>query len=205
MQFPTWTIMNHHEPSWTIMNHGRIIYTYIYNILYIITYQNIWLSPGSFHQSPQRFPKVFVHQFLLHSSCRTENPAEADFFFVPIYAACVMTKEKKLADDPRRLDLSDSRRPAGKISRSCDSFSKSFRELFGVFFKHRKVIYVLFFHQLCWCVPFLYRFDPQWLIRAPCFLTAQWWRHKTKHTIPCGRLYPTWIPVDVQWYIHIYI
>ena len=48
------------------------------------------------------FPKVFVHQFLLHSSCRTENPAEADFFFVPIYAACVMTKEKKLADDPQR-------------------------------------------------------------------------------------------------------
>ncbi|CAL1165889.1 unnamed protein product [Cladocopium goreaui] len=43
--------------------------------------------------------EVFVHQFLLHSSCRTENPAEADFFFVPIYAACVMTKEKKLADE----------------------------------------------------------------------------------------------------------
>ena len=89
--------------------------------------------PGSFHQSPQRFPKVFVHQFLLHSSCRTENPAEADIFFVPIYAACVMTKEKKLADDPRRLDLSDSRRPAGKISRSCDSFSKSFGSVWSFF------------------------------------------------------------------------
>ncbi|CAJ1376836.1 unnamed protein product [Effrenium voratum] len=43
--------------------------------------------------------EVFVHQFLLHSSCRTTNPQEADFFFVPVYAACVMTKEKKLAGD----------------------------------------------------------------------------------------------------------
>ena len=40
-----------------------------------------------------------VHQFLLHSSCRTENPAEADFFFVPVYAACVMTKERKTAEE----------------------------------------------------------------------------------------------------------
>ncbi|CAK9008449.1 Probable glucuronoxylan glucuronosyltransferase F8H (FRA8 homolog) (Protein FRAGILE FIBER 8 homolog) [Durusdinium trenchii] len=43
--------------------------------------------------------EVFVHQFLLHSSCHTEDPNEADFFFVPVYAACVMTKEKKLADE----------------------------------------------------------------------------------------------------------
>ena len=32
-----------------------------------------------------------------------ENPEEADFFFVPIYAACVMTKEKKQADESRFL------------------------------------------------------------------------------------------------------
>ena len=40
-----------------------------------------------------------VHQFLLHSTCRTENPAEADFFFVPVYAACVMTKDRNTADE----------------------------------------------------------------------------------------------------------
>eukprot|EP00933_Yihiella_yeosuensis_P015901 TRINITY_DN13730_c0_g1_i3.p1 TRINITY_DN13730_c0_g1~~TRINITY_DN13730_c0_g1_i3.p1 ORF type:complete len:538 (-),score=61.42 TRINITY_DN13730_c0_g1_i3:194-1807(-) len=43
--------------------------------------------------------EVFVHRFLLHSECRTEDPNEADFFFVPVYAACVMTKESKLAGD----------------------------------------------------------------------------------------------------------
>jgi len=41
--------------------------------------------------------EVFVHRFLLHSDCRTQDPDEADFFFVPIYAACVMTKENKKA------------------------------------------------------------------------------------------------------------
>jgi len=43
--------------------------------------------------------EVFVHRWLMHSECRTEDPAEADFFFVPVYAACVMTKEGKLAGD----------------------------------------------------------------------------------------------------------
>ena len=51
-----------------------------------------------FHHS--MFPQVFVHQFLLHSSCRTENPAEADFFYVPIYASCVMSKKNKYAPEP---------------------------------------------------------------------------------------------------------
>eukprot|EP00927_Polykrikos_kofoidii_P048240 TRINITY_DN4245_c0_g1_i1.p1 TRINITY_DN4245_c0_g1~~TRINITY_DN4245_c0_g1_i1.p1 ORF type:complete len:607 (+),score=83.92 TRINITY_DN4245_c0_g1_i1:92-1912(+) len=37
--------------------------------------------------------EVFVHRYLLNSECRTENPEEADLFFVPVYAACVMTKE----------------------------------------------------------------------------------------------------------------
>ncbi|CAL1165881.1 unnamed protein product, partial [Cladocopium goreaui] len=43
--------------------------------------------------------EVFVHQFMLHSSCRTENPAEADFFYVPIYASCVMSKKNKYAPE----------------------------------------------------------------------------------------------------------
>lgn len=43
--------------------------------------------------------EVFVHRYLLHSECRTEDPEEADFFFVPVYAACVMTKDGKLAGD----------------------------------------------------------------------------------------------------------
>jgi len=41
--------------------------------------------------------EVFVHKYLQHSSCATEIPEEADFFFVPVYAACVMTKEDKKA------------------------------------------------------------------------------------------------------------
>lgn len=43
--------------------------------------------------------EVFVHKFMLHSSCRTENPAEADFFYVPIYASCVMSKKNKYAPE----------------------------------------------------------------------------------------------------------
>eukprot|EP00747_Dinoflagellata_sp_TGD_P178997 gnl/TRDRNA2_/TRDRNA2_29031_c0_seq1.p1 gnl/TRDRNA2_/TRDRNA2_29031_c0~~gnl/TRDRNA2_/TRDRNA2_29031_c0_seq1.p1 ORF type:complete len:386 (+),score=20.23 gnl/TRDRNA2_/TRDRNA2_29031_c0_seq1:153-1160(+) len=31
--------------------------------------------------------------------CRTEDPDQADFFFVPVYAACVMTQERLLARD----------------------------------------------------------------------------------------------------------
>ena len=41
-------------------------------------------------------------QWFFHCGTRIEeNPEEADFFFVPIYAACVMTKEKKQADESR--------------------------------------------------------------------------------------------------------
>lgn len=41
--------------------------------------------------------EVFVHRFLMHSDCRTQDPQDADFFFVPVYAACVMTKNGKSA------------------------------------------------------------------------------------------------------------
>ena len=34
--------------------------------------------------------------------CRRKK---ADFFFVPVYAACVMTKEKKLADETGQMKL----------------------------------------------------------------------------------------------------
>ncbi|CAE8593604.1 unnamed protein product, partial [Polarella glacialis] len=47
--------------------------------------------------------EVFVHRWFMHSECRTEDPSEADFFFVPVYAACVMTKEEKLADEMDRF------------------------------------------------------------------------------------------------------
>ena len=148
-------------------------------------------------------PQVFVHQFLLHSSCRTGETLRRRTF-----SSC---QSMPPASWPRRRNWpmipggggkrATVGRPAGKISFEAANVFQIISGVVWSFFKHRKVMFC-FFHQLCWCVPFLYRFDPQWLIRAPCFLTAQWWRHKTKHTIPCGRLYPTWIPVDVQWYIH---
>ena len=35
--------------------------------------------------------EVFVHKFFEFSECRTYDPEEADFFYVPFYAACTMT------------------------------------------------------------------------------------------------------------------
>ena len=46
--------------------------------------------------------KVFVHKFLQQSACRTEFPEEADVFFVPMYASCVMSKENIFAKASRR-------------------------------------------------------------------------------------------------------
>eukprot|EP00434_Breviolum_minutum_P036115 symbB.v1.2.031987.t1/scaffold3776.1/size50502/2 len=43
--------------------------------------------------------EVFVHKFLQQSACRTEFPEEADVFFVPMYASCVMSKENIFAKE----------------------------------------------------------------------------------------------------------
>ena len=51
--------------------------------------------------------KVFVHKFLQQSACRTEFPEEADVFFVPMYASCVMSKENIFAKASRRLKPRD--------------------------------------------------------------------------------------------------
>ena len=63
---------------------------------------NLSRKTQKFLTLPQPFPsfsQVFVHQFLQHSSCRTDDPTEADFFFVPIYASCVMSKKNKYAPE----------------------------------------------------------------------------------------------------------
>ena len=36
--------------------------------------------------------EVLFHRYFLSSSCRTEDPEKADFFFVPVYGTCIFTK-----------------------------------------------------------------------------------------------------------------
>ena len=41
----------------------------------------------------------FFHRWLLQSECRTTDASAADFFFVPVYAACVMTRRNVSATE----------------------------------------------------------------------------------------------------------
>ncbi|CAE7661740.1 GUT1 [Symbiodinium pilosum] len=93
-----WNLQTHQSASYPLLLglnpqgcYDLGVRVYVYDTLFAA--RPVECSQGMFAS------EVFVHQFLLHSSCRTENPAEADFFFVPVYAACVMTKERKTAED----------------------------------------------------------------------------------------------------------
>ena len=157
MQFPTWTIMKHHEASWSIMKHHEASWTimnhhepwpcniHIY-ILYIIIYQNIWLSPGSFHQSPQRFP--------LRSSCTNfccTAPVARRTLRRRTFSSC---QSMPPASWPRRRNWPMIPGGGGKRATVGDqlgksrlklrTYSKSFRELFGVFLNIGKLCFVFF-------------------------------------------------------------
>lgn len=46
--------------------------------------------------------EVFFHRYLLTSSCRTTNPDEADFFYVPIYGTCLFVRNEVVNDTQAR-------------------------------------------------------------------------------------------------------
>ncbi|CAE7504815.1 IRX10 [Symbiodinium necroappetens] len=48
--------------------------------------------------------EVMLHRFLLRSRCRTRDPAEADFFYVPFYSFCFQNLHIKPGTETEELD-----------------------------------------------------------------------------------------------------
>ena len=58
---------------------------------------------GSFCRDNQWGFEVMLHDWFLSCPCRTDDPAEADFFFVPHYTACHLNVESVSEGESQRL------------------------------------------------------------------------------------------------------
>jgi len=54
--------------------------------------------------------EVFFHRWVMHSDCATDDPEEADYFFVPFYSACISTKDEKIAKEMNAMYLNQLKR-----------------------------------------------------------------------------------------------
>ncbi|CAE8588209.1 unnamed protein product [Polarella glacialis] len=68
--------------------HGSSLKVFVYDVPENLTSQPLHCVTG------QWGTEVLFHHFFLNSACRTTDPSEADFFYVPIYATCLFTKQE---------------------------------------------------------------------------------------------------------------
>eukprot|EP00746_Dinoflagellata_sp_MGD_P039729 gnl/MRDRNA2_/MRDRNA2_195943_c0_seq1.p1 gnl/MRDRNA2_/MRDRNA2_195943_c0~~gnl/MRDRNA2_/MRDRNA2_195943_c0_seq1.p1 ORF type:complete len:528 (+),score=70.77 gnl/MRDRNA2_/MRDRNA2_195943_c0_seq1:167-1585(+) len=107
-----WGLQTHQSAGYPLLLGLKPLSCYGFNIKVYVYETDFAVRPLGCSQG-MFASEVFVHRFFVHSTCRTEDPDEADFFFVPVYAACVMTKDGKLAGDMDAfyLDLVQNKLP----------------------------------------------------------------------------------------------
>ena len=83
------------------------------------------------------FTEVWVHEFFQRASCRVDNPAQADFVYVPIYLSCYDMQGPKRGDQALALeklmgDLMAQEGPPVLLVFTCEKWKmKGWRSLLG--------------------------------------------------------------------------
>ncbi|CAJ1348032.1 unnamed protein product [Effrenium voratum] len=73
--------------------HGSHLKIFVYDVPDNLTSRPLECALG------QWGTEVLFHRYLLSSSCRVDDPSDADFFYVPVYGTCLFTKENMQNDD----------------------------------------------------------------------------------------------------------
>ncbi|CAJ1459023.1 unnamed protein product [Effrenium voratum] len=66
--------------------HGSHLKIFVYDVPDNLTSRPLECALG------QWGTEVLFHRYLLSSSCRVDDPSDADFFYVPVYGTCLFTK-----------------------------------------------------------------------------------------------------------------
>lgn len=81
--------------------HGSALKVFVYELPDNFTQPMLYCHHG------QWGTEVLFHRFFMHSACRTTDPDEADFFYVPVYGTCLFVRNKLSEGNRAANDLWD--------------------------------------------------------------------------------------------------